>query len=136
MARILITGIAGGLARRVAELLTAQGHSLAGVDYRETEALPPSLSNMIVYKANYNKTAIEDIFKRHSFERVLHLGRVGNLKESMGKRFDLNVVGSQKVMNLCRDTGVRRLIVMSTFHIYGAHPANHTPIHEDEPLRA
>jgi UDP-glucose 4-epimerase len=67
---------------------------------------------------------------------VLHLGRVGNLKERMGKRFDLNVVGSGKVMELCLKYGIRRLLVLSTFHIYGAHPHNHTPIYEDEPLRA
>ena len=45
---------------------------------------------------------------------LMGLGRVGNLKESMGKRFDLNVVGSQKVMNLCRDHKVRRLVVLSS----------------------
>lgn len=136
MARTLITGIAGGLAQHVAGLLTHAGHEVVGVDYRPTETLAPNLTGMTIYRANYNKTAIEDIFKRHGFDRVLHLGRVGNLKESMGKRFDLNVVGSQKIMNLCQQHAVRRLVVLSTFHIYGADPANHTPIGEDDPLRA
>jgi UDP-glucose 4-epimerase len=39
-------------------------------------------------------------------------------------------------MELCRKHDVQRLIVLSTFHIYGAHPHNHIPIFEDEPLRA
>ena len=136
MATVLITGIQGGLAHTVARQLLDAGHEVVGVDYRQTPPLPPPLDGMRVYRANYNKTAIEDIFRHHAFDRVLHLGRVGNLKESMGKRFDLNVVGSQKIMNLCRQHGVKRLIVLSTFHIYGAHPANHTPISEDDPLRA
>jgi UDP-glucose 4-epimerase len=137
VATILVSGIVGGLAQRVAAQLLQAGHSVVGVDYRKVDGvLPGSLSGLKVYRANYNKTIIEDVFRHHSFDAVLHLGRVGNLKESEGKRFDLNVVGSQKIMNLCVQHGVKRLVVLSTFHIYGAHPANHIPIAEDEPLRA
>ena len=137
MAEILISGIAGGLAQRVAQRLLAAGHHVVGVDYRELRTpLPPDLAGLTVHRANYNKTVIEDVFKHHAFDSVLHLGRAGNLKESAGKRFDLNVVGSQKIMNLCVQHGVKRLVVLSTFHIYGAHPSNHIPIAEEEPLRA
>jgi UDP-glucose 4-epimerase len=31
---------------------------------------------------------------------------------------------------------VKTLVVLSTFHIYGAHPRNHIPISEEDPLRA
>jgi len=131
---VLITGISGSLSQRVAERMLAQGHHVVGVDYRPPpQGLHP---NIKFYLANYNKTKIEDVFKKHRFDSVLHLGRVGNLKESLGKRFDLNVVGSQKIMNLCVANNVKRVVVLSTFHIYGAHPANHIPIFEDEPLRA
>lgn len=137
MATILVSGIVGGLAQRVAEKLLAAGHTVLGVDYRRMrEVLPSGLQQLKVYRANYNKTIIEDVFRHNQIDTVLHLGRVGNLKESAGKRFDLNVVGSQKIMNLCAQHGVKRLVVLSTFHIYGAHPANHIPIAEDEPLRA
>lgn len=136
MASILITGMAGGLSQLVAARLVAQGHEVVGVDYRPTPLLMGALAGIKVYQANYNKTVIEDVFKHQAFDHVLHLGRVGNLKESIGKRFDLNVVGSQKIMNLCAQHGVKSLVVLSTFHIYGAHPANHIPISEEEPLRA
>ncbi len=130
----LITGIAGGLAQMVGAELAGQGFEIVGVDYRATH---DKLSyDATIYKANYNKTMIEDIFRRHRPTHVLHLGRVGNLKVRMGKRFDLNVIGSAKVMELCRKYEARRLVVLSTFHIYGAHPHNHTPIYENEPLRA
>ncbi len=134
MARVLITGMASSLARRLGVMLVERGDEVVGVDYRPE---PPHLDKRIpFYQANYNKTRIEDVFRHHQFETVLHLGRVGNLKEEMGKRFDLNVLGSQKIMNLCLAGKVKRLIVLSTFHIYGAHPANHIPISEEDPLRA
>jgi UDP-glucose 4-epimerase len=133
--RVLITGIGGALAQLVGERLAREGFQIVGVDYRpvpEPIDFPPEQ----IYRANYNKTKIEDIFRRHRPQLVLHLGRVGNLKERMGKRFDLNVIGSQKVMDLCAKYAVERLVVFSTFHIYGAHPHNHIPISESEPLRA
>lgn len=137
MATFLVTGIAGGLAQHVAERLLVLGHDVVGADYRPVEDLPDALAERVpVYRANYNKTAIETVFRHHPIERVLHLGRVGNLKESSGKRFDLNVVGSQKLMNLCEQHGIERLVVLSTFHIYGAEASNHIPIAEDEPVRA
>ena len=136
MTRVLVTGIAGGLAQRVAERLLVRGDSVVGLDYRSVGTLPDALTGMTVLRASYNKTGIEDVFRKQRIDRVLHLGRVGNLKESPGKRFDLNVVGTQKIMNLCVQYGVSRLVVLSTFHIYGAHPANHIPISEEEPVRA
>lgn len=136
MATLLITGIAGGLAQRVALALQADGHTIVGADYRQARNLPAALSGMKQYCAHYNKTIIEDIFRHHRFDGVLHLGRSGSWKESAGKRFDLNVVGSQKIMNLCVQHQIKSLVVLSTFHIYGADPANHIPIAEDEPLRA
>jgi UDP-glucose 4-epimerase len=132
VAAVLITGFAGGLAQRTARCLLGKGREVVGVDYRPAPALP----GVTLYRASYNKTAIEDVFRKHSIESVLHLGRVGNLSEEMEKRFELNVIGTQKILKLCLTHGVRSLVVLSTFHIYGAHPKNHTPISEDDPLRA
>lgn len=131
--RALITGIAGGLAGLVGRRLHRRGYEIIGIDYRPPRVLdyPAQL-----YQASYNKTKIEDIFRRHPPSHVFHLGRVGNLKERPGKRFDLNVIGSRKVMDLCVRAGARRLVVLSTYHIYGAHPHNHIPIFEEDPLRA
>jgi len=129
---ILITGIAGGLARRVARRLVEEGRAVVGVDYRAA----PALLGVTIERASYNKTPIEDVFRRHPPEAVLHLGRIGDLSEQIERRFDLNVIGSRKIMQLCLAHRVRALVVLSTFHIYGAHPHNHTPISEEDPLRA
>lgn len=133
---VLVTGFAGGLARQVALLLKRAGHDVVGVDYREVRALPAELEGVPVFRAQYHKTAIEDVFRNRRFDAVLHLGRVGNLSERMSKRFDLNVVGSRKLLECALGNGVRRLVVLSTFHVYGAAPENHTPISEEDPLRA
>ncbi len=139
MGKILVTGIAGGLAQRVAELLIERGEKVVGIDYRPMGRLTGPLSNLEIHRAKYDKTALEDVFRAHAgagLDAVLHLGRVGNLRESMGKRFALNVNGSKKILDLAMRYRARSLVVLSTFHVYGADPANHTPIGEDDPLRA
>ena len=130
----LITGIVGSLAQLAAQRLLQQGQEVVGLDYRPKPQ--PFPEGVRFYQGNYNKRVVEDVFKRHKPTQVLHLGRVGNLKTTPNKRFDLNVLGSAKIMELCLTHDVRRLVVLSTFHIYGAHPHNHIPIFEDEPLRA
>ncbi len=131
--RALITGIVGGLGGLVARRLHERGYRIIGVDYRPCRdlAVPADL-----YQAAYDKTRIEDVFRRHEPTHVLHLGRVGDLKQRMETRFNLNVVGTRKIMDLALRYRANRLVVLSTFHIYGAHPHNHIPISEDEPLRA
>lgn len=139
MGVVLITGIAGGLAQRVAETLVGRGEKVVGVDYRPMGKLDGALARVELHRAKYDKTAIEDVFRAHAargIDAVLHLGRVGNLREEMGKRFDLNVTGSQKLLELALRYRVRSLVVLSTFHVYGADARNHTPIGEDDPLRA
>ncbi|MDP6944711.1 MAG: NAD-dependent epimerase/dehydratase family protein, partial [Myxococcota bacterium] len=74
--------------------------------------------------------------RRHKPDAVLHLGRVGNLRVRTSQRFDLNVVGTAKIQEECVRHKVKRLVVLSTYHIYGAHPHNHVPILEEEPIRA
>lgn len=134
MSTVLITGIAGSLARITAMALADRGHEVIGVDYRRAPVdLPRSI---VFYEASYNKSSIVDVFRRHRPEVVLHLGRVGNLRVRKNKRFDLNVLGSAKIQEECVNYKVKRLVVLSTYHIYGAHPHNHVPIMEDEPMRA
>ena len=137
MANILITGIAGGyLSQRVAAKPFADGNwSLASTIAKSARRCPRRRQAQKSTAPTYNKTIIEDVFRHNSFDAVMHLGRAFSLKESVGKRFDLNVVGSQKIMNLAVQHNVPSLVVLSTFHIYGAHPSNHIPIAEDEPLR-
>ena len=76
---------------------SCRGTSGHRVDYRAVQTpLPTGLTGLTVCRAHYNKTMIEDLFRHNRLDAVFHLGRTGSFKESAGKRFDLNVVGSQR----------------------------------------
>ena len=63
--KVLVTGIAGGLAREVGAALARAGHSVVGVDYREARPL----EGVTTLRAHYHKTAIEDVFRKGDADR-------------------------------------------------------------------
>jgi UDP-glucose 4-epimerase len=131
---ILVTGAAGGLASILSDQLSEE-FRLVGVDPRP---MPygrnfPGAFHMV----DYAHRKMADIFRRYQFSAVLHLGRVAATSGlSRSARYNVNVLGTRNLLSLARKYRVRRVVVFSTFHVYGAHQHNHLHLTEDEPLRA
>lgn len=134
MSKILITGAAGGLSEVVAELLQ-KDHTLVGVDPRplpEGRTFPGEFYNL-----DYRQRRMTEVFRQHKFHALIHLGRVpiaSNIRRTT--RFNTNVLGTRSLLDQCLHYGLKTVIVMSTFHVYGAHQHNHLYITEDDPLLA
>jgi UDP-glucose 4-epimerase len=134
--KILITGVSGGLAGLVADRLVEEGHELVGADVR---SLPPgrAFTGEFYQVRRYDQRRMAEVFRQHQPEVLVHLGRVrGTAMRSLHHRYTLNVLGTRNLLKLALKNGVRRVVVMSTFHVYGAHQHNHVLIREDHPLRA
>ncbi len=134
MTRVLITGASGGLAEIVAELLQKK-YELVGVDPRpmpEGREFPGKF-----YQIDYRQRKMADVFRTHEFDAVVHLGRVpaaARLRKT--QRFNLNVLGTRSLLDLALKYKVKSFVVLSTFHVYGAHQHNHLYITEEDPLLA
>ncbi len=132
--KILITGASGAIARLVSGALSPK-YELVGVDPRPAPSSTHFPGEFIV--TDYHSRKLDEVFKRHTFDAVLHLGRIReSQKYSPQYRFQMNVVGTQKLLDLCKLTGVKNLVVLSTYHVYGAHKLNPLQLTEDSPLRA
>ena len=135
MSRILVTGASGGLARIVSERLK-HDHELIGVDWRPERPDAPKFPGEF-HQLDYQSRKIADLFRRYRFESFIHLGRIPMDSDFRKKsRFHANVLGTRNLLDLCLKSSVRHVIVMSTFHIYGAHQHNHLYITEEDPLLA
>lgn len=135
MARaVLITGAGGGLAQVVGRLLKNE-FEVIGADPR---ALPEGHEFPgPYYQVDYTHRKMAEIFRMHRFEALVHLGRIRTTANmSSEARYNLNVLGTRNVLELCHKYGVKRAMVLSTYHVYGAHSSNHFHIIEEEPLRA
>ena len=138
---ILITGIAGGLAKITAGLLAKKYPTIkiTGVDSRDIK-LDFQKENIKTVQIKYSRSNFERLFRENNFDAILHLGRVSHAEANpMGnleKRLDLNVMGTKRIMDLALRFGVKKNIILSTYHVYGALADNSVFIDEESPLRA
>jgi UDP-glucose 4-epimerase len=129
---ILVTGAAGSLAKRVIARLHGR-YNVIAVDFRqkvETDANIPS------YKVDLHKRGFEDIFRNHKIDAVIHIGRFFAHEQDRQRRYNANVLGTKKLLELCRKYFVKQVMIHSTYYVYGASPYNPALLDEDAPLKA
>ncbi len=129
---ILVTGAGGSLAQYVINLLKNDYHIVL-VDFRRRVQLEEGLSS---YRVEYNKRGFEDIFRKHKIEAVIHLGRMGLYESTHRNRYNHNVLGTQRLLDLCCKYQVHKVLVLSTYFVYGASPYNPALLTEEAPLKA
>ncbi|KXO11785.1 MULTISPECIES: SDR family oxidoreductase [Marinobacter] len=129
---ILVTGAAGALAQQVISRLR-ETCDLVAVDFREQVYLGDDIPS---YCIDFNKRVFEDLFRRYQFDGVIHLGRILSSQLTRMRRYNANVLGTQKLLDLSQKYGIRRVIVLSTYHVYGAVAYNPALIDESAPLKS
>jgi len=129
---ILITGAAGALAQQVIEQLR-DTCDLVAVDFREQVYLGDDIPS---YCIDFNKRVFEDLFRRYQFDGVIHMGRIMSSQLTRMRRYNGNVLGTQKLLDLSHKYGIKRVVVLSTFHVYGAVAYNPALIDEAAPLKS
>ncbi len=138
--KILIIGIAGGLAQMTARLILTEhpNWEIVGIDSRNVNNVP-ALKGLTALNLKYSRGNFENLFRTHHFDIVYHLGRIShssNEQNVLAKRIDLSVMGTNRILDLCERSHVKKVIILSTFHVYGALPDNSIFLGEDAPLRA
>lgn len=129
---VMVTGAAGSLARQVIKELKKK-YDIVAVDFRRQPKFDDSIPS---YAGDVNKRQFEDIFRTHTIDGVIHLGRMESDETTPERRYNANVLGTQRLLRLCVDYGVQRVVVLSTFFVYGASPYNPALLDEAAPLKA
>ncbi|MDN6318594.1 MAG: SDR family oxidoreductase [Marinobacter sp.] len=130
--RVLVTGAAGALAQQVIERLR-EPCNLVAVDAREQVYLGDDIPS---YCLDLNHRSFEELFRRYQFDGVIHLGRISSSQLTRMRRYNANVLGTQKLLDLSHKYGIHRVIVLSTFHVYGAMAYNPALIDESAPMKS
>ncbi|MBT7609551.1 MAG: NAD-dependent epimerase/dehydratase family protein [Bacteriovoracaceae bacterium] len=137
---ILLIGMAGGLAQLTANLITIKHPhiKILGVDSRKPTT-DLDKNNIEFRRMRYTRGNFEKVFREYKFDLVLHLGRMShanNDNASLIKRLDLNLMGTSRILDLALKHNVKKVIILSTYHVYGALHDNPVFIDENHPLRA
>ncbi len=144
MSHYLVTGVAGFIASRVAEMLLDAGHSVIGVDnmndaydvrmkeYRLKKlAGRPGFSFYRLDIADRNALAR---LPGPPIEAIFNLAARAGVRQSVGNPWvyvDTNITGTLNLLELCRQQGIPKLILASTSSIYGANAPLPTPEEAD-----
>jgi UDP-glucose 4-epimerase len=142
--KVLIIGMSGGLARITAEILVQKypHWKIVGVDSRPL-ATPLEHPQMSFTHMLYTRGNFEKIFRpnegQSGYDIVFHLGRMGvsqyQKRSYISQRLNLNVMGTGRILDLCQKYNVKKMIILSTYHVYGANPDNPVFIKEDAVLK-
>ena len=143
----LLTGCAGFIASKVADLLLEAGHTVVGVD-NLNDAYDPRLKHwrlaQLQPRKNFrfhhlditDRAALESLFaaggSRPPFAAVVNLAARAGVRPSVTNPwvyYQANCDGTLNLLDMCRRSGVRKFLLASTSSLYGQH--NQTPYRED-----
>ncbi|MBU0550592.1 NAD-dependent epimerase/dehydratase family protein [Myxococcota bacterium] len=125
--RILITGIANALGRRMAERLVLEGEEVLGLDRRPWPDAPPGVT---MFNVDVRKRPAEEAFRLQP-DAVIHMATVTHLAARKEERYRINLHGTQAVLERCKAYGVKQVIFISRHTVYGA--AIDAPLYRTEP---
>jgi len=117
--RIVIPGIAGLLARKVATRLLREGHEIIGIDPRGWPGAPKEIE---LHAVDIRKRGAEEVFRKKRPQAVIHMATVTALVASAEERYRINLGGTRAVFEHCAAYGVEQLIFVGRHTYYGAGP--------------
>jgi nucleoside-diphosphate-sugar epimerase len=152
--KVLVTGCAGFIGAKVAELLLDEGHTVVGIDnlnesydvrlkrwrldhltgrahwsfYQADIADRAALSVVLESATKDNPT--QD--RRQTFDATVNLAARAGVRQSVidpASYLQSNVVGTLNLLDFCKERGVHKFILASTSSLYGAN--NPGPFGED-----
>ena len=117
--KVLIPGIAGLLARKVATRLQGAGHDVIGIDPRGWPGAPKGLE---LHQVDIRKRAAEEVFRRVRPQAVVHMATVAALVADTEERYRINLGGTRAVFEHCAAYGVEQMVFVGRHTYYGAGP--------------
>jgi UDP-glucose 4-epimerase len=106
------------------------GYHVIGLDMNPPE---DAIKELDFVQADIRNPLLADLFKAEEVDVVCHLAFVETTRRSESA-FDINVMGSMKVLGACADAGVGKVVLRSSTSVYGARPSNSAFLTEDHPL--
>jgi len=121
--KVLVTGGAGFIGHRLVERLAQAGAQVAVIDNLFSGMPMPAASSQVKpYPEDIrNVPAVDSIIREFAPELVVHLAAVHHIptcERDPHLAMDVNVLGTQSVLNACEKNGVKRLIIASSSAVY------------------
>ena len=136
---VLITGASGLVGRQVVERLASQADgpgTIVALDLRQPP--PEEQRSGVVYETlDIRNPELPKLLEQHAVDTVVHLAAVVTPGPTSSREleYQIDVVGTQNVVDACVATGVGQIVYTSSGAAYGYHADNPVPLRESDPLR-
>ena len=131
---ILVTGAAGLIGRRVAEMLIADGRPVLA-----TDRIAHYDDGIEIEPADLTDVRALDGMVRRCPDGIIHCGAISGPmlgRDDPAGTIAINVQGTVNLLDCARQNGCRRFVYCSSVSAYGATPAGLSPVPPTAPLAA
>ena len=130
MKKVLVTGATGFLGKYVVEELVEHGYQVRA--FGRNSQVGRSLENSSVSFFQGNLTKADDVLEAcKGMDLVVHAGALSTVWGPWEDFYQANVLGTRYVLEACRQTGIQRLVYISSPSIYAA-PKDQLAIKESD----
>jgi UDP-glucose 4-epimerase len=129
----VITGGSGYIGGRLIDLLTQhEGTEIVNIDVRPP-AVPRPRTRFV--QMDIRDRSMRSLLETEQPDALVHLAFVLNPIRDEQRMYDIDVNGTQNVLDAASAAGVTQLLVASSTTAYGAWPDNPVPLTEEHPVR-
>ena len=130
MKKVLVTGATGFLGKYVVKELVEHGYQVRA--FGRNSKVGRSLENSSVSFFQGDLTKAEDVLEAFKeMDMVVHAGALSTVWGPWEDFYQANVLGTKYVLEACRQTGIQRLVYVSSPSIYAA-PKDQLAIKESD----
>lgn len=134
---ILLTGGLGFIGSHICRLLSKKGYKFVVIDKcsADTKEDIINLPGIKFYRKDIVKDDIEEIFKIEKPDYVIHLAAQISVSFSEKNPYEdasINILGTIKLLELCKKYNIKKIIAASTAAVYGN--SKYLPVDEEHPL--
>lgn len=135
MKKVLLTGAAGFIGAKTAQILTDRGIEVVGIDnlndYYQVSLKKQRLDHIKNSKFSFQKIDIEDkaalkkLFSEHNFDVVFNLAARAGVRYSMENPdvyMSTNAQGTLNLLECMRENKVKKFVLASTSSLYAGQP--------------
>lgn len=132
--RVLVTGVGGFLGGHLAGCLLDRGHEVIGTTWESSS----NLSRVELHEVDLlDKAGLLAVVRAARPEAIIHLAGLSHVGESWKRPadyFQVNVLGTENVLDAAQEAGRCRVLLASSAEVYGLVPEERQPIAETEPV--